>query len=334
MSRHATIEVLANDAESRLDRWFARHYPGLGHGPLQKLLRTGQVRVDGKRVRANARLEAGQQIRVPPRLQDGGTAPPSPSPLSSRNAMPDKRDVEELRARVLYRGDDLIALDKPAGLAVQGGTGQRRNLDAMAEALRFEAAEAPRLVHRLDKDTSGVLLLARHARAAARLTKLFRDGDIAKTYWAVVAGTPKPADGVVDRPLAKQGGAGRERMAEDRVSGQSAVTRYRTVARAGRRAAWLALNPLTGRTHQIRAHCVILDTPIVGDGKYGGKSAYLSDPSGAIATRLHLLARELVVPHPDGGNMRFRAELPDHMRATFRALGFDPASPRAERDDD
>lgn len=330
MSRHATVEVLADDAESRLDRWFARYYPDVGHGPLQKMLRTGQVRIDGKRARAGTRLEAGQQIRVPPQLRDGGSVPPPPL---SRSRMPDKQDVEDLRGRVLYRDDDLIALDKPPGLAVQGGTRQHRNLDAMSEALRFEARDAPRLVHRLDKDTSGVLLLARHARAAAWLTKLFRDGEIRKTYWGVVAGIPKPADGIVDRPLAKQGGAGRERMAEDAVAGQSAVTRYRTIARAGRRAAWLALHPLTGRTHQIRAHCVILDTPIVGDGKYGGKSAYLSAASGDIAQRLHLHARELVVPHPDGGNLRFRADLPDHMRATFAALGFDPNSPRAEHDD-
>jgi 23S rRNA pseudouridine955/2504/2580 synthase len=328
MSRHTTIEVQADDAEARLDRWFARHYPAIGHGALQKLLRTGQVRIDGKRAKANTRLETGQQIRVPPQLRDGAKQE-APRP---RGHMPDRQIVEELRARVLYRDDDIIAIDKPHGLAVQGGTGQSHNLDALSEALRFEAAEPPRLVHRLDKDTSGVLVMARHARAAARLTRLFRDGGVAKVYWAVVVGVPSPGEGTIDRALSKQGGAGRERMAEDPDGGQSAITRYRVIARAGRRASWLGLSPLTGRTHQIRAHCVILDTPIVGDGKYGGQSAYLSDPSGGIEKRLHLHARELVVPHPDGGNLRFRADLPDHMRATFAVLGFDPNSPRAERD--
>ena len=291
------------------------------------MLRTGQIRVDGKRARSNARLDAGQQVRVPPQARDATAPPPK------RAAPPSRADAAALRSRVLYRDDDLIALDKPAGLAVQGGSGQTRHVDAMVSALQFDAAEPPRLVHRLDKDTSGVLLLARHARAAARLTALFRAGEISKLYWAVVVGVPSPAAGEIDKPLAKHGGGGRERMTTDAADGRQAVTRYRTIATANRTAAWLALAPLTGRTHQLRAHCAAIGTPILHDGKYGGKSAYLSERAGDLPRRLNLHARELVVPHPDGGNLRFRADLPDHMQASFQALGFDPASPKAELDD-
>lgn len=315
MSGVVTVEVAPDDDSLRLDRWLAHHYPGLGHGRLQKLLRTGQVRIDGHRAKAGTRLAAGQKVRVPPIGE--GVARPAPRPPPPV----DRQTREELRARVLYRDDDIIALDKPAGLAVQGGSGQHRHLDALAEALRFDAAEPPRLVHRLDKDTSGVLLLARHGTAARRLTRAFRDGGIAKTYWAVVVGVPRPAAGEIDQPLAKAGG----RMGAD-AEGRAAVTRYRTIAASDGKAAWLALTPLTGRTHQLRVHCTLLGTPIAGDRKYGGRGA----PLAAAGGRLQLHARELVLAHPDGGNLRLRAPLPAHMVETFAALGFDPDSPRAE----
>jgi 23S rRNA pseudouridine955/2504/2580 synthase len=316
-----TVEVAPEDDAVRIDRWFARHYPGLGRAALHKLLRTGQVRIDGHRVKAGTRLAVGQTVRVPPQAR-------AAVPAETRAVAPDARTREELRARVLYRDDDMIALDKPAGLAVQGGTGQRRHLDALAEALRFEAREPPRLVHRLDKDTSGVLLLARHVVAARRLARLFRAGEVGKTYWAVVVGAPRPRAGVIDRPLAKRAQAGSEKVGED-ARAKPALTRYRTIARAGTRAAWLELVPLTGRTHQLRAHCALIGTPIAGDGKYGGKAAHIDIGAGR-TKRLHLLARELVVPHPDGANLRLRAPLPDHMRETFAALGFDPKSAAAE----
>lgn len=291
------------------------------------MLRTGQIRIDGKRARAGTRLEPGQQVRVPPQAREA-------RPPAQKTAPPLRPgETADLRARVLYRDDDMIAIDKPSGLAVQGGSGQVRHLDALAGALQFEAAEPPRLVHRLDKDTSGVLLLARHARAAARLAGLFRSGEVQKTYWAVVVGIPSPANGVIDQPLAKRGETGRERMTPDAGEGRDAVTRYRTIAKAGREAAWVALSPLTGRTHQLRAHCASIGTPILHDGKYGGKSAYLTGHASELPRRLNLHARELVVPHPDGGNLRIRAKLPEHMQASFQALGFDPDSHRAELDE-
>ena len=323
MSGVATVEVAPEDDAVRLDRWFARHYPGLGRTALHKLLRTGQVRLDGHRAKAGTRIATGQRVRVPPLAE-------AQAPVERQAVAPDARTREALRARVLYRDDDMIALDKPAGLAVQGGSGQRRHLDALAEALRFEAREPPRLVHRLDKDTSGVLLLARHIGAARRLARLFRAGEVGKTYWAVVVGVPRPRAGVIDRPLAKRGAAGGEKVGEDTRAGRPALTRYRTIARAGTTAAWLELVPLTGRTHQLRVHCALAGTPIAGDGKYGGKAAHIDIGAGHTTRRLHLLARELVVPHPDGGNLRLRAPLPEHMRETFAALGFNPETTMAE----
>ena len=327
MTTYSTIEVDASDEGTRLDRWILKNFPDLGHGRLQKMLRTGQIRVDGKRARAGARLEGGQHVRVPPLAREAAPLDtPPPPPL-------DRREIEALRARVLYRDDDMIAIDKPSGLAVQGGSGQTKHLDALAGALQFDATDPPKLVHRLDKDTSGVLLLARNASAAARLTGLFRASEIRKVYWAVVVGVPSPPRGSIDQPLAKRGGPGRERMRAGEEDGLRAVTRYRTIAKSGRDAAWIALSPLTGRTHQLRVHCAAVGTPILHDGKYGGKSAYLTDRVGEIPRRLNLHARELVVPHPDGGNLRIRADLPDHMQASFAALGFDPDSPKAELDE-
>ena len=296
-----TVKVVGDDDSLRLDRWFSRYYPSVTHSRLQKLLRTGQVRVDGHRAKANIRLIAGQIVRVPP------VGEPVPT---QRKAPPvDAATREDLRARVLYRDDNMLALDKPAGLAVQGGSGQRRHLDALSEALRFEADEPPRLVHRLDKETSGVLLLARHRHAARDLTRLFRDGEVAKTYWAVVAGVPRSAAGEIDRPLTK----GTERVEED-ATGRPAVTHYRTISATEGRA-WLVLSPLTGRTHQLRVHCALIGAPILGDRKYGGPRH----------KQLHLHARELVLSR-DSGNLRLTAPLPAHMVKTFAALGFDEAA--------
>ncbi len=310
------------EAGLRLDRWFKQHFPELGHGPLQKLLRTGQVRVDGRRAKSGTRLSPGQSVRVPPLpartgASDGG-AKPDPA-LSGE-------DVSALRQRVLYRDDWLIALDKSAGLAVQGGTGQRRHLDAMLEALRFDAPEPPRLVHRLDKDTSGVLLLARGAPAARGLTAAFKDKMARKLYWAAVAGAPRKTRGRIDLPLGKLPGTAGEKVAVDPEAGKSAVTLYQVVARRGREAAWLLLRPLTGRTHQLRVHCVALGHPVLGDGKYGGRQAFLTTrgEAGQFPKQLQLHARELALPHPaDGTTFRVTAPLPPHMVETWAALGFD-----------
>jgi 23S rRNA pseudouridine955/2504/2580 synthase len=312
--------VAAEEAEIRLDRWFRRHFPRLSHGRLQKLLRTGQVRIDGRRAEAGARLRPGQSIRVPP--LEGPAASPPPQ---RAGAVVDSRDADWLRNMILHEDDALLVLNKPAGLAVQGGTGTRRHLDGMLQALAREG-ERPRLVHRLDRDTSGLLVVARSARAAAKLTEAFRRHRVDKLYWALVVGRPAPTAGLIDQPLGKQREGRGERMA-DLAGGLPAQTRYRIVARAGRIASWLALQPLSGRTHQLRAHCALLGTPIIGDGKYGGAAAH---PAGA-PKGLMLHAREIRLPHPDGGVLALSAPLGEAVQAGFDWLGFapDPALPGA-----
>lgn len=315
MSGIETVAVGPDEADLRLDRWFRRHYPGLSHGRLEKLLRTGQVRVDGRRAKASLRLSTGQTVRVPPQAADE-TRPPPPRPKPTG-----ERDAAFIRALVIHRDADVIALDKPAGLAVQGGSRTTRHIDGMLEALTFDAKERPKLVHRLDRDTSGVLLLARSARMAARLGEAFRGRSVRKIYWALVVGVPELAQGRIDLPLAKKPGPRGERMAADAEGGQRAVTLYRVVERVGDHAAWLALWPLTGRTHQLRVHCAAIGTPIVGDGKYGGEAAFPA--IDGIAGQLHLHARELVLPHPSGrGELRVKADLPPHMAAAWRHFGF------------
>jgi 23S rRNA pseudouridine955/2504/2580 synthase len=317
--------VSEDEAEIRLDRWFRRHFPGLTQGAIEKLCRTGQVRVNGGRVSAATRLLPGQAVRVPPKAAAEPADHVSRETLSTAPRPPvDPRDAEALLRRVLYRDDALIVLDKPFGLPVQGGPGITRHLDALLDALRFDADERPRLVHRLDRDTSGVLLLARTPGIAARLAALFRERDLRKTYWAVVAGRPLPAEGRIDLPLARISGLRGERTAPD-PGGARAVTDYATLDHAGRRFAWLELSPLTGRTHQLRAHCAAIGTPILGDRSYGAAvdSAF---------PHLHLHARALALPHPLGGTLEVAAELPAHMKETARALGFaTPAAPPPRR---
>jgi 23S rRNA pseudouridine955/2504/2580 synthase len=319
MSQVQSITVAAVDTDIRLDRWFKRHFPALAHSRLEKLLRTGQIRLDGRRVAARDRVAEGQIIRVPP-LGALGPAPPA-----RNDAPPSARDARWLQATVLHRDADVIVIDKPAGLAVQGGTNTSRHLDGLLDALRFDAAERPRLVHRLDKDTSGVLVLARNARAAASLAAAFREKTTRKIYWAVVVGTPTPRQGRIDQKLAKLQGHLGERVMPD-AEGQRAVTYYRTVSHAADKIAWLALEPVTGRTHQLRAHCIVLGTPILGDGKYGGAA---SRPPGVPEARmLHLHARALSIPHPQGGQLIVMAPLPPHMKETWNFFGFEESQER------
>lgn len=315
MSGVQTVTVKPGEAGLRLDRWLKQRYPGIGHGRVQKWLRTGQVRVDGRRVKAGARLEAGQQVRIPPIAVQPPAAegPARPQPKVS------KADAKDLRARILHKDDHVIVIDKPTGLAVQGGSGIGRNLDAMLDSLRFDG-DKPRLVHRLDKDTSGVLVLARTAAAARMLTAAFRTKDAVKAYWAVVVGVPRPPSGTIDLALAKTPGRHGERVTAGVADGKRATTRYRVIDRAGKEAAWVLFEPVTGRTHQIRVHAAALGTPVVGDGKYGGRDAFLK--AAEIAGRLHLHARAIRMPHPAGGELRAEAPLPPHMVATFRKLGF------------
>ncbi len=321
MSAVQQIPVAAEDADLRLDRWFRRHFPGLHHVQLEKLLRTGQVRVDGGRVKAAHRLSEGMVVRVPP-LDDRAAATAEEKAAQAQPRPVRAEDAQALQARVLYRDADILAIDKPAGLAVQGGTNQTKHVDGMLDALRFDAKERPRLVHRLDKDTSGVLLLARSAKAATWLTAAFRDKAARKTYWAVVAGVPKPRRGRIDIPVGKAETGNREKVVADEEGGRDAVTYYTVVENAAQKAAWLALLPLTGRTHQLRVHCAELGTPILGDGKYGGEKSRLA---GLESSRLlHLHARSITIERPNGKPITVTAPLPAHMAPTWRFFGFDP----------
>ena len=313
MSEIETITVSGDDGSLRLDRWFKRHYPALAHGRLEKLLRTGQIRVDGQRAKAGDRIGPGQTIRVPPLNEAEPTGAPEPRPISPA-------DQAMLEAAILHRDDQMIVLNKPPGLAVQGGTRSERHLDGMLDALRFGSAERPRLVHRLDKDTSGALAIARTAAAAAFLTRAFRDKTTRKIYWALVVGRPKTMQGRIDLALAKQPGQDGERVRADPDEGKRAVTYYKLIDNAGEHASWLALLPVTGRTHQLRAHCAAIGTPILGDPKYGVAAPQLAGVPNA--NRLHLHARELSVPHPAGGVLRVVAPLPPHMRQSWQFFGF------------
>lgn len=306
------VEVAAGDDGIRIDRWLKRHRPELAHATAQKWLRSGRVRLDGRRCRPGDRVVAGQRVRVPPPSVAADhrvrRSVPMPSPAAAA-----------LASRVLYRDDDVIVLDKPAGLAVQGGSGVRDSVDAALDTLRF-GGERPRLVHRLDKDTSGVLVLARTASVATHLTRAFRGRAVHKLYWAIVVGVPTPTEGRIEAPLRKRAGHRGERVELDAEAGRPAVTRYRVIERAGRRVAWVELEPLTGRTHQLRVHCVALGMPILGDGKYGGPSAFLGDLTRGV--RLHLHAREIRVPMADRRQVVVRAPLPDDLRTSWRLFGF------------
>jgi 23S rRNA pseudouridine955/2504/2580 synthase len=313
-----TLTVGWDDADIRLDRWFKRHLPAVPHAMLLKWLRTGQVRVDGKRAEAATRLAPGNAIRIPP--LPGLSAPPA----RETHAVSDD-DARELARRVLYRDAQVIVLDKPHGLAVQGGPGITRHLDGMLDAL-CDGGERPRLVHRLDRDTSGVLVLGRSAGAAAKLAAAFRRRETAKLYWAVVAGRPVPVEGRVDLALEKDGPAGAARV-RGRDDGAPATTFYRTLDHAARKLAWLELIPTTGRTHQLRVHCAALGAPILGDGKYGAATSRVP----GLSTALHLHARAIAIPHPAGGVLRAEAPLPPHMQATFADLGFTAPAPQPAR---
>lgn len=315
MSDVRTFTVSDDDDGIRLDRWFKRHMPDVSFNVVSRWARTGQLRLAGKRAVPGDRVEAGQEIRVPP-LE---TVPArTVRPLPRRDPL--TADEEQfVRDMLIYEDPGAFVLNKPPGLATQGGTKTHQHLDRLLDGLAGQGGR-PKLVHRLDKDTSGALLVARSARSAGHFAKAFSGRTARKVYWAIIVGVPEASQGVIDAPLAKQPGTGGEKMHVDEENGLPAKTRWRVIDRAGNRAAWVELQPLTGRTHQLRAHMAAIGHPIVGDAKYGGAEAFLT---GGISRKLHLHARRIRIDAPDGGAIDVTADLPAHFAESLATLGFD-----------
>lgn len=331
MSGVQMLKVEEGEGEVRLDRWLRKRFPHLTQGAIEKMCRKGELRVDGGRVQPATRVADGQSVRVPP-MPDADRPAPPPSRLA-------RADEAMIQAAVLWKDEHIIALNKPPGLASQGGSGQGdRHVDGLAPALAFGYKEPPKLVHRLDKDTSGVLLLARTDRVARGLSEALRHRNVRKIYWAAVAGVPTPRAGTIRYGLVKEGPRGDERMRavhpreiDATPDAKRAVTEFMTLENAGGRLSWVAMQPVTGRTHQLRAHMAELGHPILGDGKYGGsRQENLGDGWGAgvggdLSRRLHLHARTLILEHPvTKAPLTLTAPLPPHMQATWDFLGWDP----------
>jgi 23S rRNA pseudouridine955/2504/2580 synthase len=318
----STIRVVAQDDGMRVDRWFKLHFPDVGFGFLQKLLRSGQVRVEGKRIEQNFRLETGQEVRVPHTAR--GKSKAYEPPTATSTGASDRALIEGM---MLYEDEHVFVLNKPFGLAVQGGSGTLRHIDGMLAGMIDRFCDRPRLVHRLDRDTTGVLLLAKHRDAASKLGRIFQTRSAAKTYWALVRGVPSPAQGKVEVALVK----GENKHGDDRVrrarpgeqdEAMHATTHYSVIERLAHKASWVSLKPVTGRQHQLRAHMDILGNPIIGDPKYMRGEHGLMD---AIPNQLHLHARRLMLPHPiTGERLDVSAPLPAHMLKTWKMLGLDP----------
>ena len=306
--------VQPDDEDIRVDRWFKRHLPDIPFAHVSRWARTGQLRLDGKRVAAGDRIAAGQVLRVPPaEIERPGRVVRPRAELSADQ-------IEFARSLVVHRDAAAIVVNKPPGLATQGGSKTTTHLDGLLDALRYDGESRPRLVHRLDKDTSGAILLARTPGAAAFFSKRFSGRTARKVYWAIVIGVPEIADGMIDLPLAKQPGSGGEKMHVDEEAGAVARSRYRVIERAGNRACWVELQPFTGRTHQLRVHMAAIGHPILGDGKYGGKDAFLT---GAVSRKMHLHARRLRIDHPAEHALDATADLPAHFAETMEGMGFD-----------
>lgn len=323
MSGVHLVEIGSGEGDQRLDRWFRRRFPHVSQGRIEKMCRKGEIRLDGRRVKPAARVEEGQMVRVPPLPDEAASRPAERSQISPA-------DAKMIQGTVLYRDDHVLALNKPPGLPSQGGSKQTRHVDGLAEALRFELEEKPRLVHRLDKDTSGVLLLARTRAVAAALGQAFRAREARKIYWAAVAGTPSPSMGTIQFGLVKAGGDLEKMQAIHpgevaRTEGaKHATTDYAVMSALGTRASWVAIAPITGRTHQLRAHMAAIGHPIAGDGKYGGSGqenkgdGWGAQLGGEISRKLHLHARSLSFVHPVTGNhIVLTAHLPAHMKKTW-----------------
>ncbi len=320
------LVVQPGETGMRLDRWLKSHFPALPHSLMQKLLRTGAIRIDGGRAKPDSRLESGQQVKVrslgdfTAAKADGGSRPSLRPPQGMSKA-----DRDFIERSILYEDDELMVLNKPYGIAVQGGTKTVRHIDGILANMQDRFGERPRLVHRLDRDTSGVLLVAKKRETAARLGKLFQTRSVQKIYWALVKGIPKPPQGKIEAALVKASGpdGDRVRKAEpgEQDVAQGAVTHYSVIDRAGTKLAWVSLKPVTGRQHQLRAHMAILGTPIIADGKYGGDKDLGIE---GIEMKLHLHAHRLIVPRSKGVPLDITAPMPPHMRATWDLLGLDP----------
>jgi len=322
MSNIESKTVDADEAGMRLDRWFKLHFPGLGFVHLQKLLRSGQIRINGGRVKSDTRIATGQSVRLPPQL-GGMVASRSAKPLT-RNTIRDRNDFDVLQSMLLHEDKKLFVFNKPAGLAVQGGSGVNRHVDSMLESMRSPKGEKPRLVHRLDRETSGVLVVARTRAAAAELAKSFRHRDTDKTYWAICRGVPRNRQGKISTHMVKERLPEGDRMRvakHGEVDADHAVSNYRVIDKSGATLSWLELKPVTGRTHQLRVHATHIGHSIIGDPKYFDVENW--QLPGGIQNRLHLHARRIRLPHPSGGMLDVSAPLPPHMVQTFNLLGLD-----------
>jgi 23S rRNA pseudouridine955/2504/2580 synthase len=319
--------VSADEAGMRLDRWFKLHFPDLAFSRLQKILREGQVRLDGKRAKGDSRIEAGQTIRVPPLGPKDTETPRRAEPGEAGFSRGGERrggDAEFLRSLVLYEDNDVFVLNKPFGLAVQGGSGLTRHIDGMLPALATPRGDIPRLVHRLDRDTTGVLVIARTRKAAADLGAAFRARSTKKIYWALCAGVPKVKQGRISSFLAKgEDEKGDQKMQVVQQGGEAvhSLTYYAVVDQSAQKLSWLSLRPVTGRTHQLRVHTAEMGHPIVGDPKYFNVENW--ELPGGIQNRLHLHARRIVMPLPSGKTLDVSAPLPQHMQQSWNLLGLD-----------
>lgn len=312
MSKVKFLNVKPDEDNQRLDRYLRKHIGKVPFSLIQKIIRTGQVRVDGKRGKTDTRLSEGQQIRIPPVEEKHG-----PTQFKPR-----KGDLEKLRAMIIYDDGDLLVLNKPYGVPTQGGSKINYHIDGLLKLMEDSKGVRPKLTHRLDRDTSGLLICARSAKTVRAMGQVFKSKNIRKYYWAVTIGVPEQYQGIIDAPLGKGEGALKDTMVIDTEGGKASRTEYSILDTAASTAALVAFWPRTGRTHQIRAHAsTVLGTPILGDVKYGGMEETFEGLN--LSERLHLHAFRIQCPHPNGkGILDLSAPLPDDLKKSWKAFNF------------